>query len=173
MNRPLTLVISLVVGATLLACGGSAKLDYPGTEEGARALLTDLMKPDADRAAMTKALEPTDAQYKAYFVGDAAAKAQETYKGLWGGANMVIAPKDGQTELLLESATTEDLQAWNDKAGPFPGGYKDVAAQLKPGVTVYRFKFVKPGETLGMAFDGLAFVEGRWAIFPKPWRALR
>ena len=30
---------------------------------------------------------------------------------------------------------------------------------------------VKPGETLGMAFDGLAFVNGHWRIFPKPWRA--
>lgn len=167
------LALSMLAGLTLLACGGGAKLDYPGTEAGARALLTDLMKPDADRAAMTQALEPNDAQYNAYFAGDGAAKAMEAYKSLWGGANMVIAPKEGQTELLLEAATTDDLQAWTGNADAFPGGYKDVAAQLNKGLTVYRFKFVKPGETLGMAFDGLAFVDGRWAIFPKPWKALR
>ena len=38
-------------------------------------------------------------------------------------------------------------------------------------MTLFRFKFVKAGETIGMAFDGLAFVNGHWRIFPKPWRA--
>ena len=31
---------------------------------------------------------------------------------------------------------------------------------------------VLPGESLGMAFDGLVHVNGHWAWFPKPWRAL-
>ena len=44
---------------------------------------------------------------------------------------------------------------------------------MKSGLTVYAFKFVKPGETLGMAFDGLVWVNGHFAIFPKPWRFLR
>jgi hypothetical protein len=37
---------------------------------------------------------------------------------------------------------------------------------------IYRFKFVEPGKDLGMAFDGLIYVNGHWRIFPKPWRAL-
>ena len=45
-----------------------------------------------------------------------------------------------------------------------------MAAQIKPGLKVYRFKFVEPGEDLGMAFDGLVNVNGHWRIFPKPWR---
>jgi hypothetical protein len=36
-----------------------------------------------------------------------------------------------------------------------------------------RWKFVKPGETIGMAYDGLVFVNGHWAWFPKAWHALR
>ena len=47
-----------------------------------------------------------------------------------------------------------------------------MAGQLQSGVTLYRFKFVKPGEGLGMAFDGLVHVNGHWVIIPKPWRAL-
>ena len=28
----------------------------------------------------------------------------------------------------------------------------------------------EPGEELGMAFDGLTYVNGNWRIFPKPYR---
>jgi hypothetical protein len=38
---------------------------------------------------------------------------------------------------------------------------------------VYRWKFTKPGETLGMAFDGLYQINGRWVLMPKPWRITR
>jgi hypothetical protein len=41
---------------------------------------------------------------------------------------------------------------------------------LKPGQTVYAFKFVKPGESLGMAFEGLTNINGRLRLFPKPWK---
>lgn len=32
---------------------------------------------------------------------------------------------------------------------------------------------LEPGQTLGMAFDGLVHVNGHWRLFPKPWKALR
>jgi hypothetical protein len=54
----------------------------------------------------------------------------------------------------------------------FPGGYKDVLAHMKPGIPIVRFKFVEPGKRLGMAFDGLVHVNGRWVLMPRPWRAL-
>ncbi len=169
-----------LLAATVLAlslspgCKGASKgLDYPGTEAGAKALLTDLMKPDADREAMTQALKPQPEDYAAYFEGDAAGKAKKGYEKLWSDPKAVISPKDGQTELLLWTATTDDLKAGKGNAREFPGGYKKVADKLKPGVTVVRFKFVKPGKKLGMAFDGLAYVNGHWAFFPKPWRVLR
>jgi hypothetical protein len=50
---------------------------------------------------------------------------------------------------------------------------KRVAEHLKPGLTLYRFKFVKPGETVGMAYDGLVHVNGHWVMLPKPWAAAR
>jgi hypothetical protein len=52
-----------------------------------------------------------------------------------------------------------------------PGGYKSNAAHFKAGLAVYGFKYVKPGETSGMAFDGLVKVDGAWVMIPKMWRA--
>lgn len=151
----------------------AAGLDFPGTMDGAKALLQAFLKPDADHAGMSKALRPTSADYKTLYNDAFAAKLEAQYSPAWDANALVLKPKDGQTELLLFSATTDDFKAGNEKAGKFPGGYKKVTGELKPGQTLYRFKFVKPGETLGMAFDGLAHVNGRWVIVPKPWRAMR
>jgi hypothetical protein len=85
---------------------------------------------------------------------------------------MVVAPKAGQTEVKVFSATSDEMKAWSGNAAEFAGGWKDVATKLKPGLKIYRFKFVEPGKDLGMAFDGLMYVNGNWRIFPKPWRAL-
>jgi hypothetical protein len=171
-----SLVVLVVLAFVAVACkkeggGGEAVAKYPGTEEGAKQLLTDIRTGDA--AAMTKALKPTSADYKAVFEGDAAAKAEAAYEKLWSDPKAVIGAKPENTELLLSKATTDDLKKWTAEAeASFPGGYKRVAEKLKPGLTVYRWKYTKPGEKLGMSFDGLIHVNGRWAWFPKPWRAV-
>ena len=149
------------------------KLDFPGTADGAKALLAKFVAEGADTAALTTGLRPTSADYAAVFVGDAAKKAEAAYGPAWEAGQLVVRPKAGQTEVLLSQATTDQLKAGDEAAKAFPGGYAKVVDQLKPGLTLYRFKFVEPGKELGMAFDGLVYVNGRWAIFPKPWRALR
>lgn len=146
---------------------------HPGTEAGAKALLAEFVKPGADLATLSKALRPTKADYDAVFMPDLAGKADAVYGPAWDGGQMVIAPKEGQTQVLVSSATSDELKSWTGAGAEFPGGWKDVGAQLKPGVTLYRFKFVEPGQELGMAYDGLAHVNGNWRIFPKPWRAMR
>ena len=143
---------------------------YPNTEAGAKARLGEFLKEGADHAALSKTLRPGSADYAAVFEAEFAKAAEAAYSDAWEKGQLVLAPKAGQTELKLWSATTEDLKQWNEKAAPFPGGYKDVAAKFKDGLTIYRFKFVKPGEDLGMAFDGLVNVNGQWRIFPKPFR---
>jgi len=54
----------------------------------------------------------------------------------------------------------------------FPGGYEQVRGQFVGDFPIVRFKFIEPGETSGMAFDGLIFVNDRWVFMPKPWRGL-
>lgn len=143
-----------------------------GDMDAAKALLEQFMKPGADHAALTKPLEPTTEDYKAVFKDDAAGKLESHYKKMWSDPNAAIKPNEGQTQLLLYSATTEEIAAGQGDGPNFPGGYKKAVEAMKPGVRWYRFKFVKPGETLGMAFDGLTNVNGKWRFFPKPWRGL-
>ncbi len=143
-----------------------------GDEAGARALLTKFLAPGADRAALTKPLRPTKADYAALFDAPTAGKLQPQYDEHWDKEPMVIEPKAGQTELKLWAATSEDLQQGKGNAREFPGGWKKVAPHLTAHQTWYRFKFVKPGEDLGMAFDGLTFVNGHWVMCPKPWHGL-
>lgn len=153
---------------------------YAKGEAGARALLTALQKGSAEeRHTLSLALKPTLDDYKAIFASvDVAKKAQDGYQRLWGKIESKQWPGIGpsrseQTALLVWAASSEDLQQKKGNASHFPGGWRHVADKLKPGLTFYRFKFVKPGETLGMAFDGLVHVNGRWVIIPKPWRAAR
>lgn len=154
------------------AAAGSGLLSkYPGTEDGARQLLTDIRSGDAK--AMTTALRPTADDYKAVFAEDVTAKVQAEYDKLWSDPNAVIGADPANTELKLWKASTEELQQWSaDAQANFPGGYQRAAKSLKPGLVVYRWKYVKPGETTGMAYDGLIYVNGRWSWYPKPWRVL-
>lgn len=140
----------------------------------ARALLEAFVKPGADPAALTAKLRPAKADYDAVFVPEAAAQLRAAYDPAWDAGGLVVKGKPDQTAVLVWSATSEQLKAWAPAARDrFPGGYQGVARHLRPGVTLYAFKFVRPGESLGMAYDGLVKVDGRWRIFPKPFRVLR
>lgn len=161
----------LFAGALLsVACKGGGAASYPGTEEGARAFLTDIRKPGADAKAMTASLKPQGADYAAVFEGELARKAEAEYAKLWSDPSAVIGAKAENSELKLWKATSDEIKAGSGNAREFPGGYQKISAQLKPGVTWYRWKYTKPGEDLGMAFDGLTYINGHWAWFPKPWR---
>ncbi len=146
---------------------------FAGDEAGAKALVSAFLDPKTDRVALTKALQPDSADYKAIFEGDAAAKAEESYKKLWNAPSFEgIGGQEDQTEVLLWAIPTEDIAAWNEKAKDLPGGYERIKDKLKKGLVVYRFKFVKPGSKLGTANDGLIFVNGHWVFVPKPWKAI-
>jgi hypothetical protein len=146
------------------------RLNFPGTEEGARALLGSFLKSDADRPSMTRSLRPSTEDYQAIFDGEAVTEARAKYEEQWSQDAYVIEIKEGQTELQFWKATTEELRDWTGDAHQFPGGYRKVADKLKPGLTFYRFKFVKPGDKHGMTYDGLVFVNDHWVLVSKPYR---
>jgi hypothetical protein len=171
--RSIGLLGLLFAGATVFLLAHEAS-HPPGSEAAARALLKEFLDPAADHASLTAKLRPTRADYDAVFTSEAAAKLFAACDPAWQQGEMVVKGKPDQTQLLLWSATTDDLRAWRGNASErFPGGYKDIAAAFKPGQTIHVFKFVAPGQSLGMAFDGLVYVKGGWRLFPKPWRALR
>ena len=173
----LTLLLAVFAAVGLAACGGGQLVSekFPGTKDGAKALLTEFLKPDADRKKMTMDLRPTKEDYRVFYADEATAdRAEKFFDKLWSSGDAVVAPKEGQTELKLFSATTEQLGALvpEGEAAEFPSGMQSLAAtnNLKPNQTIYAFKFVKPGETTGMAFEGLTHINGKWRLFPKPWR---
>jgi hypothetical protein len=145
---------------------------FAGTAAGAKALVTELAKPGVDAAALTKQLRPTLADYKAVFDAKAAANLDAVYSPEWERGSFVVSARPGQTEVRISSATVADLKANNDKAKEFPGGYAKVASHLVGNATIYRFRFVEPGQEQGMAYDGLVYVNAHWVLIPKPWRGL-
>jgi hypothetical protein len=171
MSSRSTIPILAVSSLAALLAGPASGADRSAE---ARALLQTFVKPGADAAALSRNLRPAKADYDAVFLPDASARLRAAYEPAWTAGSMIVKGKPGQTSVLVWSATAEDLKAWRPPARDrFPGGYQKVAPHLRQGVTLYSFKFVEPGETLGMAFDGLAYVNGRWCIFPKPFRVLQ
>lgn len=143
----------------------------PGSEAEARQLLSAFLDPAADHRALTQAILPTEAEVKAVYAEPLASAMWANYQDQMG-PGVSFAPKQGQSALLVVYATTRELYDRKPVLEEFPGGYKDVLQYFKADVPIVRFKFVKPGEELGFAFDGLIYVNNRWVIMPKPWRSL-
>ena len=135
-------------------------------------MLLQFLQPGVDKAALSKKLRPTSEDYKAIFKGGIAKQIELAYQEPWEKGQIIIRGKPGQTELLFWSATTEELQKKTGDSDSFPGGYVKAAPHFRDGLTFYRFKFVRPGEKLGFAWDGLIYVNGHWVIVPKPWRVV-
>jgi len=170
--KKVILACMALLALVISSCGSKAsKADFPGTDEGAKQLTGELLK---GNSSFLPSLRPTDADIEALFdasvVAPMKAYVAKTYAEI---SKAKIGGKDGQTELLFKIAKSEDFVAMNEAAKDFPGGYSSNGAMFKPGVTWYAWKFVKPGETTGMAFDGLTFVNQHWVWVPKPFRAMK
>lgn len=172
---PSQLLLALATACTLFSSQSRSALaadPYPNSADGAKAVISEFLKPGADLKGLTQKLRPSEADYAAVFEASLAPKARAMYDPVWSSGALVVAPKEGQTELMIHGIPTSEIRQWSPKASAFlPGGYKEIATDVKDGNTIYAFKFVKPGEQSGMAFDGLVFVNGHWCLMPKPWRA--
>ena len=143
----------------------------PGSEADAIALLNRFMQHGANRVAMTAQLQPTDADIAAVYAEPLAGKLQAMYAQMYN-AKAQIGPKPDQNALLTVMATTAELKHGDPVLREFPGGYDKVRPYMIGNHPIVRFKFVKQGESTGLAFDGLIHVNGHWVLMPKPWRAL-
>lgn len=145
--------------------------DTPGSEAHARVLLSKFLVPGADRAALTWALKPTDAEIRSVYAEPLASKLIALYAQMYQ-PGVKLEPKPEYTDLWLVRATTAQMRRGDAVLRDFPGGYKKVRGAMLGDYPVVYFKFVRPGETSGLAFDGLVYVNSRWVLMPKPWRAL-
>ncbi len=130
-------------------------------------MLEPFLRAGADTAALTLALAPQADDFALAFEPKLAQKAASHYAGLF--ETFHLTPNQGQTELLVWKVTTAELHAGTGDASKCDPSYRDVAAQLRPAVTWYCFKFVVPAEKQGTGSEGLSFVRGRWVLLPAPW----
>ncbi|WP_329416523.1 hypothetical protein OG802_33220 [Streptomyces sp. NBC_00704] len=162
-------------GPSASLSSSGAQDSYPGDDKGARALVRKLGE-DGGGTALVRSLRPTSDDYGALFQPDFAGRAETFYEGtLWGASPQPARPwaKRGETEVRMAKATTDDIRAWTPTArSNFPGGYEKVKDRFKAGLTVYVWDYTKPGAERGLAYNGLVYVNGHWAFFPKPWYAL-
>jgi hypothetical protein len=106
-------------------------------------------------------LRPSPAEIREIAADAASAQALQDYVEMVYGKLGEISSlaKPGQTEILVS------------KGDGLPGGYEQQGSHFRPGIAIYGFEYVVPGETAGMAYDGLVKVNGRWVLIPKAWRA--
>ena len=130
-----------------------------------------------DYKAASLELQPTLEDCKAFYKDEAVAKkAFDFYSKESGQESSIIKPGAGQKESIVAFATTEDLQkkVWKAKVKEiFPAGYADAAPFLNPGIKVFVIKFVDQNKTSGIVYDGFAYVNSHWKVFPKPWNFIK
>jgi hypothetical protein len=134
-------------------------------------LMAEFAEDGADHRALTLALKPNPEEIAALFEEPLATKLVGYVEQIYAQGG--VRPKAGRTELLLDTfSKTEELTAGAPIMDTFPGAYEQLTPYFKPGNTVVRIKFVEPGETAGDTVEGIFFVNGRWVLLPKAWRAL-
>jgi hypothetical protein len=133
-------------------------------------VLTALRTDYAAHLAMTLAPQPAD--YAEVFVQEAVEVARAAYTRLWSPAPPMQFPSATQSDTLIFVAPAGMLREENELSREFPGGYRAVAAWLHPARVWVAWKYVAPGQRSGLAYNGLVWVNGHWAWFPKPYRML-
>jgi hypothetical protein len=117
-------------------------------------------------------LRAHSAEYKLAFVGAAADLAQTAYDAFWQANHAIKLPAPNQTDILCYVAPAGMLTTENELSQQFPLGYRQIAQWLEPSTVWVAWKYVVPGETTGLSFNGLVWLNGRWVWFPKPYRVL-
>lgn len=135
-----------------------------------RLAAADLMKQlaHANALVLIKTLMPQPDDYDRVFVHEVADQARQAYEHLWSDPPVLATPTQTEVETFAVQADTFLVE--NEFSREFPGGYRKIAKLLKPEPVWVRFRFTEPGQSTGVSYDGLVWLDGRWGWFPKPWR---
>ena len=123
--------------------------------------------------AVARMFRPQPDDYAKVFVGDAVKVARRAYEAMWDAELKIDRPRPEQSVLRTFFAPAGMLAEENELSWNFPGGYRAIARFLNPHRVWVRWKYVGPGETSGLAYDGLVWCDDHWAWFPKPYRVLK
>lgn len=134
--------------------------------------LLEALAQDED-GSVVATLRPRAGDYEKVFQGEAIDKARAAYEELWSAGFAPPRPRSTQTEIRCAAAPAGMLMGSNELSRRFPGGYEGIAASLNPHRIWLAWQYVEPGQTSGLSFDGLVWVDDRWVWLPKPYRYLR
>lgn len=151
--------------------GFKAPPDLVAEALAARRVLAPFLLQGADAKSITRALRPQPEDYALVFATDIAHGMRQIYDGVWE-TEPVITRKTHQNVLLASACVAEGFFPGSVMMDAFPGGYAKLADHLVDGRVWVCWKFVAPGQRLGMAWDGLVHLEERWVWFPRPWAFL-
>lgn len=162
--------------------GGRAEQDARAQALGILEMLKPQVEPlllalSRDRSGeVLRSVRPRDEDYAKAFVGGAAELARKAYEPIWGAGDLgqfdLRHPDATQTVLTCDAAPAGMLAGDNELSRRFPGGYRGIAGLLDPHRVWVRWRLTRPGESAGMAYDGLVWLDDHWAWFPKPYRLL-
>ena len=116
-------------------------------------------------------LKPKESDYDRVFIPHVSDFAKQTYQDLWGQPPPVTF-KSTQKNLKVFALYSDDFLHDESHLNHFPGGCFQVSHLMQPHMVWLAWKFLEPGQNLGMAYDGLVFMGDRFAWFPKPWKIL-
>lgn len=153
---------------------GGIELQEPIVEDIKRhagELLTRFIGSQGAEHALVEELRPEPGDYARVFKPEAAEVARRGYEMLWLRSPRPE-PKPGQSEVSLWALPAGLLVHETELSRRFPNGYRRVALLLDPHHVWIAWKYHRPGASTGLAYDGLVWLDGRFAWFPKPWRVL-
>lgn len=178
---------AILTATALLALGGCSSNDvgsesrssveaprvrsFSGDVKELREVLAGFNEPGADHAALTLKMRPSNLHYRRIFNGTDPQLVQDALDPHWDAGRVVIAPRSGQSEITIWSASTYDLSESTGNAVPFSPEWSSVVDRFKRDLVFYKVRFAEPGQSLGMTYEGLIKVRGEWVFLPKPWTA--
>ena len=113
---------------------------------------------------MGEVWKPNKEDFEIAFI-DGANEAYENYQQLWKSTPIPF-PKDGQDQIIIQGSTPDLIT----ETRMFPSGYDQCTSRFNPETVWISWKYVKEGESKGMAYNGLVWLGDRFKWFPKPWR---
>ena len=126
----------------------------------------DEEKAQQQSASYAPTLEVCQAVFEDEFANLAAAKYVEAWQS---GSVVITNGSPANTGVLVDATTTDGIIGGNHF---FAGGWDKVAKHLRPGIRMFQVRFVEPGQTNGMRFEGFVKFKDRWYLLPKPWRVI-
>lgn len=120
-------------------------------------------------------LIPRADDYEKVFTRAVVGQAIQVYEKFWRdqeNLENLQTPEQSQSQIVTSIVPAGFFSFDNEFISGFPQGYRRIAAYLNPHRVWVAWKYLKPGQQSGLAYNGLVWIDDHWAWFPKPFKVL-